>query len=258
MHFDHQNTRGCYNAREVDASWLQWCQKLLEPVDKTVIDLGCGGGIYARGFIQAGASHVYALDSSEQYIQEAAGDNPFPGQLDFIHADACAVPLGDAVADILFERAMVHHLNETQKLSNLREARRLLKPDGLLVIQDRTFDDILDISPQSWIRSTLFECFPRLLEFEEKRCPSTASYLRLMKQAGFTDIQQLQYREVRKRYPDFEALATEIKSRKGKSILYELSENELKLYCQKLKIKSLSHPLVETDRWSVWLANNTR
>jgi len=71
---------------------------------------------------------------------------------------------------------------------------------------------------------------------------------------GFREVRELQYDEVRRRYASFDDLRAEIRSRKGKSILFELTDAELDSYCERLEDRARDHDLIERDPWTVWLA----
>jgi len=75
-----------------------------------------------------------------------------------------------------------------------------------------------------------------------------------LRESGFTDIRILAHSETRRCYSSFRELETEIVARKGKSILFELSDSELARYCERLESKSQRNPLREVDQWTVWLA----
>ena len=49
---------------------------MLKPTGKDVVDVGCGDGIYSKGFVLCGAKSVLGIDSSEQYIEEAGNFCP--------------------------------------------------------------------------------------------------------------------------------------------------------------------------------------
>lgn len=256
MDFDAANTRRTYSDRAVDASWIEWCRDHLAPAGKDVIDIGCGGGIYTFGFADAGARTVLGVDQSAQYVDEAmriARSRNARG-VSFRVASAIDTRLSAGCTDIVFERALIHHLSASEQAGNAMEAKRLLRAGGCLVVQDRTFEDVLVDDPACWVRATLFEVFPALLDFERARRPARAVYGDILRDAGFVGVHTLEYREVRKRFESFAALEDEIRSRKGKSILYELSDGELRRYCAELERKNRSFPLIESDIWTVWLA----
>ncbi|WP_344640396.1 class I SAM-dependent methyltransferase [Kitasatospora cystarginea] len=70
--------------------------------------------------------------------------------------------LPDGSADIVFERALVHHLDDLP--TAFREARRVLAPGGTLIVQDRTIEDVRRPGSADHLRGWFFEFFPGLLE----------------------------------------------------------------------------------------------
>jgi SAM-dependent methyltransferase len=254
MQFASTATARTYSDRVVDRSWIDWAALTLAPQGKDVVDIGCGGGIYSYGFAEAGARSVIGIDQSEQYVDEAAAGHVKPARLMFKVGSAEQTDLTSDSADIVFQRALVHHLGPQAKESNAAEVMRLLREGGLFAAQDRTIEDALSAAPEHWIRATLFEVFPRLVNFEEARRPSRQEYSNILAKAGFVRIKDLRYDEVRKTYSSFDALRDEILCRKGKSILFELTDSELERYCEHLRSRAPSGPLVERDLWTVWLA----
>jgi 2-polyprenyl-3-methyl-5-hydroxy-6-metoxy-1,4-benzoquinol methylase len=226
----------------------------LAPENKDVVDIGCGGGIYSLGFISLGARTVTGVDSSAQYLEEARLASLTETKLTFALGSAIASGLPDACADIVFQRAVIHHLSERDQLAGAVELRRLLRPDGYCVVQDRTLEDVESADPTFWIRATLFEEFPQLLEFEGARRPTAQTYANVLRESGFIDIRVITYSETRKYYLSFRELEMEIMARKGKSILFELSDSELRRYCDRLKSKAMNSSLRDVDPWTIWLA----
>lgn len=254
MEFASRRTARTYSDRTADASWLEWARRTLAPSGKDVVDIGCGGGIYTHAFAACGARSVIGIDRSAQYIDEAVASLPNSDTVMFRVGTAWHTTLPDACADIVFERALVHHLTEPEMTANADEAKRLLREDGMLVVQNRTIEDVESADVRYWIRATLLEAFPRLRGWERVRRPSRSRYSALLSRSGFTVVRELPFEEVRRTYTSFEQLSEEIHSRKGKSILFELSDTELERYCDILQEKAGALPLEEVDLWTVWVA----
>ncbi len=253
MDFQSAATQRTYSDRTVDEEWRSWCEEHLSPRQKDVVDVGCGGGIYSRGFAALGANSVTGVDMSEQYVNEAReASHSFPN-VRFVTGSATKTGLTDGCADIVFHRAVIHHLSEEARVRGAGENLRMLRPGGVCVVQDRTTEDIESSHPDYWIHATLFEQFPRLLDIERARRPTTDSYAAVMRTSGFRKVEVLRYAETRNVYPSFNDLEAEIMARKGKSILFELSNEELHTYCTALAVKKTSPPIVEVDPWTVWL-----
>jgi len=253
MRFSSPETGRTYSDRVVDRSWNEWALANLDPAGKDVVDIGCGGGIYSFGFAAIGAKSVLGIDLSRQYLEEAMGCAQTGGTVAFRIGSAMATGLPGESADLVFERALIHHLTGEEREVNAREAWRLLRSGGRVIVQNRTIEDVQSAEPRHWIRAILLETFPRLLAFEAARRPVTPAYADLLRRNGFSGVRTLRFEEVRKTYSSFEALRAEILGRKGKSILFELSDGELEAYCERLQEKGVDHPLVECDSWTVWL-----
>lgn len=92
-----------------------------------VLDIGCREGGDALIFAKSGAE-VIGIDiiphSNWQILKE---DN-----LKFEIADACALPFADNSFDVVFEKDMLHHVNNPQKA--LSEIYRVTKKGGQVII----------------------------------------------------------------------------------------------------------------------------
>lgn len=254
MDFNILETKALYGDRVAHSSWNDWCKLNLRPEGKDVLDIGCGGGIYSNAFNNLGAKTVIGIDSSEQYIAELKRLTGKDSALTFSVGSASNTGLNSRSVDLVFERALIHHLSKEEQEENLLELKRVLRSSGELAIQDRTLDDVLSDDPKYWIRSTLLSTFPRLVAFEKSRRPSRSEYLDLIERLGFTELKVSTFSEVRRVYSSFETLEKEILSRKGKSILFQLTDPELKEYVEKLSLASGKHKLEEVDQWSIWTA----
>ena len=89
---------------------------------KTVVDLGCGPGLYTDAF-RAASAHVIPVDNDPAEL-ELAGDPP-DGVL---IADAGDLPLEDASVDGAFCSNLLEHTPNTPAV--IAEIERILKPGG--------------------------------------------------------------------------------------------------------------------------------
>ncbi len=157
--FHAKTNRGTYAGRSADAGWADAMRRIVDPARKRVADIGCGGGIYSRAWHELGAD-VVGVDFSEQMVAAAREQAADLSQIAFQQGDATATGLPAASRDIVFERALIHHLKDYKAC--FAEARRVLVPGGSLIVQDRTPDDIrLPGSPEH-VRGYFFERFPPL------------------------------------------------------------------------------------------------
>jgi SAM-dependent methyltransferase len=170
----------------------------------------------------------------------------------FHHGEAARTGLPDAVADVVFERALIHHVPDLGAAA--AEAFRILRPGGVLLIQDRTPDDVALPGAETHPRGWLFDVFPRLLDIENGRRADAGTVATALVSAGFADVTTTSLWEVRRRHADREDYLAEIGSRTGRSILHELDDAELAHLVEELRRRLPEGPLVEQDRWTLWRA----
>jgi ubiquinone/menaquinone biosynthesis C-methylase UbiE len=193
---------------------------------------------------------VTGIDFSAPILAEARESvGALPG-VHFGLGDAAGTGLPSGHADVVFERALVHHVPSLPAV--IGEAWRLLRPGGTYLVQDRTPEDAALPGSANHPRGWLFEVFPRLLDFEAGRRPGS-TYLRdLLVAQGFQDVTTHQLWETRRRYVDREDYLAEIAHRTGRSILHELSDDELAHLMEALRERLPAGALEERDRWTVW------
>src|SRR5262249_42271769 len=143
----------------------------------------------------------------------------------FRQGDAAATGLPSGSFDIVFERALVHHLHD--HVACFAEAHRVLARGGALIVQDRTPDDVdLPGSPEH-VRGYFFARFPRLRALELARRPTEAAVRSALAAAGFAGIATTVLWEVRETHQDKRHLAQDLLARTGRSILHDLDDREL-------------------------------
>ena len=256
INFHDRDNSFAYASREADFSWLGAIAELVEVRGKTVYDIACGGGIYTRAWSKLGAAQVVGVDFSAPNLRVAELQTSDP-KISYLQADALATHLPDASADVVFARALIHHIEDLPALFG--EAARLLKPGGQYLLQGRSHADVREAASPQHLRGYLLELFPRLLSVETARRHSVAEIKARLLTAGFADVSTSTLWEKRKHYTDFEELAYELRNRVGMSILHELSDRELEQLINHLRgvlSKSVlgESPVNVQDPWTLWLA----
>jgi SAM-dependent methyltransferase len=130
---------------EAQAShWIQWARApghdsywqfhrdqfldLLPPPGRRTVDIGCGEGRLTRDLRQLG-HRVIGIDASPSLLAAAREVDP---SMDFCLADAAALPLADAVADLAVAFMSLHDIEVMP--AAIREVARILEPGGRLCL----------------------------------------------------------------------------------------------------------------------------
>jgi SAM-dependent methyltransferase len=119
-----------------------------------VCDMGCGPGQAARYLRDAGAA-VFGLDLSARMLEQARQLNP---DIEFRVGDMLALELRDAsLAGIAAFYSIVNIPRESLPRV-FREMRRVLRPDGLLLLAFHTGDETLRVD-ELWSRKVSMDFF---------------------------------------------------------------------------------------------------
>ena len=241
-----------YSGRAIDAGWSAAMRTIVDPAGKRVADIGCGGGLYSMAWAEMGAA-VAGVDSSAGMAETAERSAAGHPRISIRTGGADATGLPANTFDIVFERALIHHLASLEPA--FREARRILRPGGKLIVQDRTMDDVAAPASPSHLRGYFFAIFPRLLAVESGRRPEAGAVLSAMRACGFRDFHSFQLWETRKIYPGVAELAQDLRERKGRSLLHELDDDELDYLIEAVTRELPAQGgIAERDRWTVWTA----
>jgi ubiquinone/menaquinone biosynthesis C-methylase UbiE len=249
--FHNDRNRGTYASRTASDSWGEEMRAMVDPSGLVVADIGCGGGIYSRAWSDLGARRVIGIDFSARMVDDAREASANYPLLEFRLGDAITTGLPDGSVEIVFERALVHHLPDLD--AAFTEACRILRPGGTLIVQDRTMEDVQAPASPRHLRGYFFEVFPRLLAVERERRPNREAVETAMQRAGFTDVSSTTLPESRRTYTSLDELEGDLQARTGRSILHELDDDELSLLIDVILDRTRgSFPLQEIDFWTIW------
>ena len=240
-----------YDTRSADRTWVVAISAIISPKGKRVLDIGCGGGVYSRAFAELGAASVTGVDFSAAMLDSARALCADLPQVTFQQGDALATGLPDACVDLVYERALLHHLADLPACA--AEAYRLLAPGGLYLAQDRTPEDIQLPATPEHLRAYFHERYPRLLEIELRRRPRSEDVLAALTSAGFMLVETRNFWETRRVYATFDELADDLRQRVDRSILHELSDAELADLIDYIRERLPEHgPYPDVSRWTLW------
>jgi GT2 family glycosyltransferase/glycosyltransferase involved in cell wall biosynthesis/SAM-dependent methyltransferase len=106
-----------------------WCLPLV--VDKAVLDIACGEG-YGSAMLARAARSVVGVDVSVEAVEHASATYGNGEALRFLQGDASRIPLDDSSVDVIVSFETIEHL--LPQADMIAELRRVLKPDGYLII----------------------------------------------------------------------------------------------------------------------------
>jgi SAM-dependent methyltransferase len=108
----------------------------LKPTD-TVLELGCGSGLFTRA-IAACCAHLIAADIEPQYLAETKAKSAGVTNLEYLRSDAAILPLESDSVDVI---VLISTLPEVpDPVRALRECLRVLKPQGRIVVSEELFE----------------------------------------------------------------------------------------------------------------------
>ncbi len=247
--------RFSYATREADLTWRENIQEnIIDVRGKTIVDIGCGGGIYTLALAEMGATSVTGVDFSQAEIKAAKKRYADIPTITFTVGNAFSTGLQSRQYDIVLERALIHHLQQADLATCFAEARRILKPGGMLIIQDRTPEDCMLPGSETHLRYYIVTHYPRLLEKDVARRHASTVVVAALQQAGFVQIEEQQLWETRQTYKNVDELAQDVLVRTGRSILHELTDEELQELVKTMRERLKDHQgeIVEQDRWTMW------
>lgn len=159
---------------EPGQSWFLWSRalaSLLPALD--VVDFGCGTGVLTVE-MAAWARHVAAIDANADVLAKAKERAEREGtkNVSFLREDLHKLSLADASQDLVVVSQSLHHVEDPETV--LREARRILKPGGRIVL--------LELMPhdERWVVERLGH---KHLGFEPERLRGA------LESAGFAKVQ---------------------------------------------------------------------
>ncbi len=120
--------------------------------DKNILDLGCGTGTVAIIVSELYPNaKIIGIDASPQMIAIAEKKIYMSeSNIDFIIALAEKLPFNDHKFDLIYSFEVFHHLPDIVKNQALNEIFRLLKPNGIFLLNDFSHPDNIILRILVW------------------------------------------------------------------------------------------------------------
>ena len=131
---------------------------------KRVLDAACGEG-YGSAMISAVAKEVVGIDISEEAIENAT--NKYQREnLRFMMSSVTDIALDDGSVDVVISFETIEHITEQDQILFLKEIKRVLSSNGILIISSpdrKNYSDIPHFYNKYHIHELYFEEFDALL-----------------------------------------------------------------------------------------------
>lgn len=171
----------------------EWKARLVEVVapapGNAILDLGCGTGTLALRLKRAcpGASLI-GIDPDPVQLERARAKAAGEGvAIRWERAFADALPLAEASVDIVVSSLVLHHLRAEAKRAALREARRVLRPGGRILIADWADPDDV-VMKLAYLPVQILDGFANTNDNLQGLLPA------MMREAGFDGVREIHRR----------------------------------------------------------------
>ncbi len=114
---------------------------------QAVLDIGCGNGWFEAGVVKVGCRRAVGLDRDQKSLAAAAREVP---GAEFLRGRLPALPFRGEWFDLVVMWEVLEHLATDSVGESLREVRRVLKPDGRLLLSTPKFDLRSTLTDPAW------------------------------------------------------------------------------------------------------------
>ncbi|NQU72968.1 MAG: methyltransferase domain-containing protein [Rhodospirillales bacterium] len=172
-------------ARYIRASVRETLKRLSLRTGDQLLDVGCGTGAFLAELLShrddIGVAGVAGVDLSDQMLARARGK--LGSSVDLRRGNAEDLPHADGSFHMVTSISMFHYLRDP--LEALREAHRVLRPGGRILITDWCHD---------YLGCRCLDIFLRVFNRAHYHTYGVEELESFMKQAGFEDIQIESYK----------------------------------------------------------------
>lgn len=139
---DHTGTASDHKLRDLEISYAtQWVGP-----ESSVLDVGCGYGFALSKYALLTSGRLVGIDYSPTMVdkgKEFLRESGFIERIDLVHASVLDLPFPDESFDVITShRCLMALLSWERQEEALLELARVLKPGGVLVLMEGTFDGL--------------------------------------------------------------------------------------------------------------------
>jgi SAM-dependent methyltransferase len=147
---------------------IELLEELLDVRDRDVLDVGCGEGMLVRRLASVGARAV-GIDPSTVVLERARRTEPSDKPTRFVEGAAEALPFPYRSIDTVVFFNSLHHVPLESMDAALAEAARVLRPGGVLYVQEPLaegsfFELMVLVEDETRVRGAAQEALRRALE----------------------------------------------------------------------------------------------
>jgi ubiquinone/menaquinone biosynthesis C-methylase UbiE len=217
MDYDRTSIPAVYDRGRDHGPEVLWMSVIESHVDagsiSTILDLGCGTGRFSEGLASRFGACVVGVDPSEKMLAQARRKRQRSG-IHYERGTAEAIPLVAGAVDMIFMSMCFHHFRDPERAA--WECRRVLRPDGSVVVRTGTREQI-----QSY---PYVPFFPSTRAMLEDLLPDRPGLCSVFETAGFRCVES--HIVMQTIAPSWAAYADKL-SAGGDSVLARLDEAEL-------------------------------
>src|SRR5580704_7812820 len=154
--------------------------------DAKVLDVGCGPGTITAGLAdRVPRGRVTGIDAAQEVIDQASAAAGGRENIDFTTGNVYALDYQDDSFDVVHAHQVLQHLGD--RVSALRETRRVTRPGGLVAVRDADFGG-MTWYPELPVLDEWREFYIRVARGNGGEPHAGRRLLAWAREAGFTDI----------------------------------------------------------------------